>query len=341
MKKIICLLLISFAFASQADLKDVLKKIPKKYDTVFKVDVQKVLGVESINKKIVDDPKFKEMQKNLKDKLNLTEKDILSVYMCGNSTQFYDLKGLQDINFDSLIFIELAKPLDFEAVKKELPAAFAKVKEVNGIKCISIENKQMRNPQAAFVTPKMIMICPDYCLQETLTMKPENSILTNKKIVEMLTENGFGGIVSIVHAAVLQKVPPVAPWLKDYRGGIFNIFFEKSSGLDVELSTNFSTVDSVKSASLMVGVGLNFLDMKPELKEFKDLVKFRVHENNLFIDFNLSPEMLKKMENMVANGISDRAVRVEERRKLMEERRKAGDESQKEEPKEEETKEFQ
>jgi hypothetical protein len=338
MKKIICLLLISFAFAAQADLKEILKKIPKKYDTVFKMDIQKILGVESINKRIIDNPQFKEMQKNLKDKLNLSEKDILSVYMCGNSTQFYNMKDFQNIKFDSLIIIELAKALDFEAVKKEIPAAFAKVKEVNGIQCISIKNEQMRNPQAAFITPKMIMICPDYCLKETLTLKPENSILTNKKIVEMLTENGFGGIISVVHAAVLQKIPPMTPWLKDYRGGTFNIFFEDSKGLDVEMSTNYSTIESVKSASLMVGFGLNFLDMKPELKELKELVKFRVHENNLFIDFHLSPVMMKKMEKMVKDGISDRTERFAERRKMREERQK---EESTEEPKEEEKKEFQ
>ena len=91
----------------------------------------------------------------------------------------------------------------------------------------------------------------------------------------------------------------MAPWLSDYRGGTFNLYYDESKGLDVELSTNYKTIESVKNASIMVGMGLNFLDMKPELKEFKELVKFRVLENNLYIDFNVSPTMMKKMEKMV------------------------------------------
>ena len=311
MKQIICALILGLTFAAQADLKDVFTKIPQKFDVVMKLDLQKLLMVKQISDKIVNNTQYKEMQKSLKEKLNLTDKDILSVYLCGNTKQYYNLsyKDMQSTLFDSLVIVELAKELDFEDVKKQLPKN-AKVKIINGINCIAVENKQMRNPHAAFITPKMIMICPDYGLKALLPLKPENSILKNTKIVEMLKENGFGGIVSIVHAGTLQKVPPMAPWLSDYRGGTFNLYYDESKGLDVELSTNYKTIESVKNASIMVGMGLNFLDMKPELKEFKELVKFRVLENNLYIDFNVSPTMMKKMEKMV----NSRRERFQKRR---------------------------
>jgi len=319
MKRIICTLILCLTFAAQADLKDVFTKIPHKFDVVMKLDLQKLLKVKKISEKIVDNDQYKKMQKTLQEKLNLTDKDILSVYMCLNTKQYYNInfQDLEKTLFDSLIIVELAKELEFDKVKAELPEQFTKIKVINGINCIAIENKQMRNPHAAFITPKMIMISPDYGLKDLLALKPENSILKNAKIVEMLKENGFGGIVSMVHAGTLQKVPAMTPWLSDYRGAALNMYYDESKGLDVELSTNYKTIESVKSASIMVGMGLGFLDMKPELKEFKELIKFRVLENNLYIDFKVSPTMIKKMEDM-ANA---RIEAVQERMRTYPERK--------------------
>ena len=185
MKNILLILISIFTLGASAEIKDVFRKVPKRFDMVMRLDVKQLMQVEKLKEKIVENDAFKEIKEKLKEKTGLSEKDLLSITMCGNSKQFYNLRDFQNINFDSLIFIELAKPLDFEAVLKELPSNTAKVKEVHGVKCISIENKQMRNPQAAFITPTLIAVCPEYCLEEVLTVSDETCIFQNKMIIEM------------------------------------------------------------------------------------------------------------------------------------------------------------
>ena len=296
------ILLISFA---QADTLSILKKVPKKYDYCFKVDVNKMLKVEKLKVMMDKNDGFKKMQKTLKDKLGITIEDVKSVYICGNSRQYYDLRNISKVDIDSAFIVEFNKELDLAKIEKEFPEIFKTKYERNGVQCVQVASKEMKNAQAAFVSPKTVYVCPDYSLNEMLDTKPKTSILANKLIVNQLKNNGFGGIFSIVHAGELLKVPAMTPWLKDYRGGTINVYYDEY-GLKVEFSTNYSTIESVKNASLMTSMGLNLLDMKPELKELKDLVKFQVHDKNLYIDFEVSTAMLEKLQGMAEKTIKGR-----------------------------------
>lgn len=300
------LLLITFTLTSlKADTLSVLKKVPEKYDYCFKVDVNKLLKVEKLKTMMDKNENFSKLEKTLKDKLGLELKDVGSVYICGDSRQYYDLRNIKNIDVDSAFIVEFNKDLDLAKIEKEFPDIFKTSYEMKGIKCVQIASKEMKNAQAAFVNSKTVYVCPDYSLSDLLDTKPTTSILANKMIVNQLKNNGFGGIFSIVHAGEILKVPAITPWLKDYRGGTINVYND-AYGLKIELSTSYATLESVKNASLMTSMGLNLLDMKPELKELKELVKFQVHENNLYVDFEVSTAMLEKLKNMAEKSIMGR-----------------------------------
>lgn len=294
-----------FISASYADTLSILKKVPQKYDYCFKVDVNKLLKVEKLRTMIDDNDSFKKLETTLKNKLGLEIGDVSSVYICGNSSQYYNLKDINNTNIDTAFIVEFNKDLDLAKIEKEFPEIFKTKYELNGVKCVQVASKEMKNAQAAFVSPKTVYVCPDYSLNEMLETEPKTSILANKMIVNLLKNNGFGGIFSIVHAGEILKVPAMTPWLKDYRGGTINIYYD-AYGLKVEFSTNYSSLESVKNASLMTSMGLNFLDMKPELKELKELVKFQVHDNNLYIDFEISTMMLEKLKGMAEKQMNFR-----------------------------------
>lgn len=300
------ILLMTFTLTSlKADTLSVLKKVPEKYDYCFKVDVNKLLKVEKLKTMMDKNENFSKLEKTLKDKLGLELKDVGSVYICGDSRQYYDLRNIKNIDVDSAFIVEFNKDLDLAKIEKEFPEIFKTSYEMKGVKCVKIASKEMKNAQAAFVNSKTVYVCPDYSLSDLLDTKPTTSILANKMIVNQLKNNGFGGIFSIVHAGEILKVPAITPWLKDYRGGTINVYYD-AYGLKVELSTSYATLESVKNASLMTSMGLNLLDMKPELKELKELVKFQVHDNNLYVDFEVSTAMLEKLKNMAEKSIMGR-----------------------------------
>lgn len=291
--------------ASYADTLSVLKKVPKKYDYCFKVDVAKLLKVEKLRGMMDKNDNFKKVEKTLEDKLGLSIEDVNSVYICGDTTQYYNLRDIRNIDIDSAFIIEFNKDIDLVKIEKEFPAIFKTKYEMHGVQCVQVASKEMKNAQAAFVSPRTVYVCPDYSLNEMLETKPTTSILANKVIVNLLKNNGFGGIFSIVHAGEILKVPAMTPWLKDYRGGTINVYYD-TYGLKVEFSTNYASLESVKNASLMTSMGLNLLDMKPELKELKELVKFQVHDNNLYIDFEVSTAMLEKLQKMAEKQMNFR-----------------------------------
>ena len=297
-----------FFSVSYADTLTILKKVPQKYDYCFKVDVSKLLRVEKLKEMMDKNDGFKKLEKTLKDKLGIAIDDVSAVYICGDSRQYYDLRNIKNVDIDSAFIVEFNKDLDLAKIESEFPEIFKTKYKMNGVQCVQVASKEMKNAQAAFVSPKTVYVCPDYSLNEMLETKPKTSILMNKMIVNQLKNNGFGGIFSIVHAGELMKVPDLTPWLKDYRGGTINVYYDEY-GLKVEFSTSYSTLESVKNASLMTSMGLNLLDMKPELKELKELVKFQVHDNNLYIDFEVSTAMLEKLKNMAEKSIGMRRGR--------------------------------
>ena len=56
----------------------------------------------------------------------------------------------------------------------------------------------------------------------------------------------------------------------------------------------------------MTSMGLILLDMKPELKELKELVKFKVNDKSLYIDFEISTAMLEKLQGMAEKSMGIR-----------------------------------
>ena len=62
MKKLILYLLFASVFPVQAEMKEVFKRIPKKYDVIIKLDVQKVMDFPLFKKIIADKDEFKEFQ---------------------------------------------------------------------------------------------------------------------------------------------------------------------------------------------------------------------------------------------------------------------------------------
>lgn len=303
------LIIFTLLFSTaQADTLSVLKKVPQKYDYCFKVDVNKLLKVEKLRSMMDENDGFTKLEKTLKDKLGLAIDDVSSVYICGDSRQYYNLRDIKNIDIDSAFIVEFNKDIDLVKIEKEFPEIFKTKYEMNGVQCVQVASKEMKNAQAAFVSPRTVYVCPDYSLSEMLETKPTTSILANKMIVNLLKNNGFGGIFSIVHAGELLKVPAMTPWLKDYRGGTINVYYD-AYGLKVEFSTNYASLESVKNASLMTSMGLNLLDVKPELKELKELVKFQVHDNNLYIDFEVSTMMLEKLKKMAEKQIMGRRNR--------------------------------
>jgi len=304
MKKLF--ILITFLmFSANADTLSILKKVPAKYDYCFKVDVSKLLKVEKLRTMMDKNDGFSKLEKTLNDKLGLKIDDVSSVYICGDSRQYYNLRDIENTDIDSAFIVEFNIDLDLTKIEKEFPEIFKTSYEMNGVKCVRVGNKDMKNAQAAFVSPRTVYVCPDYSLSDMLETQPKTSILSNKMIVSQLKNNGFGGIFSIVHAGEILKVPAMTPWLKDYRGGTINVYYD-TYGLKVEFSTSYATLESVKNASLMTSMGLNLLDMKPELKELKELVKFQVHDNNLYVDFEVSTAMLEKLKGMAEKQLNFR-----------------------------------
>ena len=309
--KVLLALFLTIGFV-QADTLSVLKKVPQKYDYCFKVDVNKLMKVEKLKTMMDKNDGFKKMQTTLKEKLGIAVEDVKSVYICGNSRQFYDLKNIQNIDIDSAFIVEFNKDLDLAKIEKEFPEIFKTKYEMNGVQCVQVASKEMKNAQAAFVSSTTVYVCPDYSLNDMLATKPSTSILANEMITDQLKNNGFGGIFSVVHAGELLKVPAMTPWLKDYRGGTINVYYD-DYGLKIEFSTNYATLESVKNASLMTSMGLNLLDMKPELKELKELVKFKVHDKSLYIDFEISTAMLEKLQGMAEQTMGIRIKKEAEK----------------------------
>ena len=100
MKKIILATLTCLLFSTHADMKEVFKRIPKKFDAVMKLDLQKVIEMPMYKMMTEGDDEFEEMQKKMQESIGLTEKDVLQVYMCFNSAQFWDMTDFANKNFE-------------------------------------------------------------------------------------------------------------------------------------------------------------------------------------------------------------------------------------------------
>jgi len=336
MKKILFILLLC-ALSLYADDKDILKRMPKDFDFVVKLNIEKLLLVKDLQQSMLKSDEFKDMQKKLKDKLGLTENDIESCYISGSSLPLFEMaengKWSPDAdNIETGIFVKLKKKVDFVQLKKEFPHVFSDIKEVEGFKCIKINERQ--NPHVAFLEEKLIMVCPERILKKMLTTKAESSLLMKQDVVNQLMKNGFGGVFSMFHCGEFSIVPKQTPWLKDYNGASINVFYDEKKGVDVELTVGFDKLSSAKNASLLINFGMGFMEMEPQLKQFKQMIKFRSYKKDLLLDVKVSLFMINSIiKTMIREQGEQREIHRKEwqekreERRLQEEKKKAEEEN--------------
>ncbi|MCM8534598.1 MAG: hypothetical protein NE334_01540 [Lentisphaeraceae bacterium] len=297
---IACALLIP----TYADTKDILKRIPADYDYVLCVRFPELFKNEKLKRRIDENKQFIEAKKNVEEKLGLKEEDLLSFYIAGVAAQYQGLNKMSDLNskkLETAAFMELGKDLNLDDLEKQFPQAFTGRQTVNGVTCIEFKADNMDQARLAFISPRTLMVCPQNQLAELTKLTIDQSMLANRSAERLLTTNGFGGILSFVHWGEIGEVHPMTPWMKNYSGGTVNIYYEEAKGLDVELTMSFNDLTSVKSASLLLGMGMSFLDMKPELSQLKQLIDFKAYDKNLMIDVKISSGMLTQLESMVKN----------------------------------------
>ena len=93
MMKKTCLffLLLLMAFSMPADEKEIFKKIPRDFDFVLKFDIEKLLLIKDLQKSMQNSEQFKDMQKQLKEKLGLSETDVEACYICGSVIPLFEM----------------------------------------------------------------------------------------------------------------------------------------------------------------------------------------------------------------------------------------------------------
>ena len=105
-------------------MKDVLSRIPAHYDYVLAVRFPEMLKNEKLSQKIFEDKQFLKFQQEIKDKIGLESKDLLSLYMGGVAAQYQRMKSWRELSkaqYDTAVFVELSKPMDLAFVKKQFP----------------------------------------------------------------------------------------------------------------------------------------------------------------------------------------------------------------------------
>ncbi|MCH2207355.1 MAG: hypothetical protein MK132_15975 [Lentisphaerales bacterium] len=304
MKNIFYVLALFGLFTCYADDREALKRIPAHYDYVLAVRFPEMLKNEKVSQKIFEDKEFLDFQKEMKSKIGLESKDIISLYIGGVAAQYQRMKSWRELSkqqYDTAVFVELAKPLDLAVVKQKFPGAFAAEKTVNGVTCVQFKDEKIKNAYLAFLKPNLLMLTADHQLPELTKLPIENSVLADERARRLLTTNGFGGVCSFVHWGKIGEVHPMTPWMKDYNGGSFNLYFEDNQDISAECTMTFNKLESVKGASLLVNMGLSFLDFKPEFAQLKRLIDFKVYEKNLLIDVKLT----EKSWNMITKAFDE------------------------------------
>lgn len=304
MKRFFYLFVLSSLCFSHAGMKDVLSRIPAHYDYVLAVRFPEMLKNEKLSQKIFEDKQFLKFQQEIKDKIGLESKDLLSLYMGGVAAQYQRMKSWRELSkaqYDTAVFVELSKPMDLAFVKKQFPEAFAGEKIVNGVTCVQFKDEKMKNAYLAFLKPDLFMITADHQLPELTKLSVEKSVLADERARRLLTTNGFGGVLSFVHWGKIGEVHPMTPWMKDYNGGSFNLYFEENQDISAECTMTFNKLESVKGASLLVNMGMSFLDFKPEFAQLKRLIDFKVYDKNLLIDVKVT----ETSWNMITKAFDD------------------------------------
>jgi hypothetical protein len=282
-----------------AESKDILQKIPADYDYVFCLRFSKLFANDAIMKKMNSNKELVAARKKLEEKIGLKQEDLQSIYVAGVAAQYQKIKSIKSVDkLDTVIFVELTKELNVEKLQESFSQTFSGSKTVNGVRCVQFNAGSMKDAYLAFLSPKLLMLCPDKNLLELVNITKEDSMLANPQAERLLRTNGFGGILSLVHWGQIGEVHPMTPWMKNYTGGTINLYYEEAKDLELECTLTFNDLASVKSASLLIGMGLSFLDFKPELAQFKQLIDFKVYEKNLLVDVKVSTGMFANIENL-------------------------------------------
>ena len=314
MRKTVIVILLSLIFNIQADLKEVLLKVPKRFDTVIKVNVEGLKKVKALSGLFKGLPNSSKSLEELQKQLGFDPDIINTIYICSNFKQFFDEKGMpkkendignliQKGHFDLLIFAELNKALDTSELAKNMPKDSQEY-TMNDTKCFKISNKQFKNINVILFKDKLIGLAPEFAVKDLLSDEKTDTILRNKKTVELLKENGFGGLISVLHSGIFIKVPEMTPWLKEYRGSVLNLWFSEKDEVEIEYTLNFQTLEAVKNAYTLTTLGMNFLESRPDLQDFKNGIKIKVNETNLLIDIKIKPKLFTNVINGAQTQLS-------------------------------------
>lgn len=312
--RIFLLLLISTCLSVvNAANKRILEKIPADYDYVVSIRIPELFKNEKLSKQMQENDEYKDFLGKMTEKIGLTEEDLISVSIGGIAAQYERMRSWQELSkqeFDTAVYVELAKPLDFEKVKKEFPEIFAGQKEVNGITCVQFKDKNMKDAYLAFLEPDLLMMSSDHQLPMLTKLSIDKSVLAHSEAKRLLTTNGFGGVFSLIHWGEIGEVHPMTPWMKNYTGGSFNLYFEDNQDISLQCTMTFSDLQSIKGASLLINMGMSFMDIKPEFAQFKNMIDFKVFEKNLMLDVKVT----ETSWNMITKAFEDMTKNRRQRR---------------------------
>ena len=312
--RIFLLLFISacLSFVNAAN-KKILGKIPADYDYVVSIRIPELFKNEKLSKKMQENDDYKEFLDKMTKKIGLTEKDLVSISIGGIAAQYEKMRSWQEFEeqeFDTAVYVELAKPLDFEKIMKEFPEVFAGKKEVNGISCVRLKDSDMKDAYLAFLAPDLLMMSSDHQLPKLTKLSVGQSVLAHSDAKRLLTTNGFGGVFSIVHWGAVGEVHPMTPWMKNYTGSSINLYFEGNQDIALQCTMTFSDLQSIKGASLLINMGMSFMDIKPEFAQFKNMIDFKVFEKNLMLDVKVNETSWE----MMTNAFEDMSINRRKRR---------------------------
>ena len=327
MKRLLLLLLL-LPTLLPAGLKDVLKKIPKSNDFLISFDVASMLKLDKVSESLQKNSEYVKQRDQLVKSLGISEEDISRIYMCGNAEKAQQFNRMpSDVgDLDFTVFVEFTKPVSVDGILKEANEWIGEVQERHGIRYCRFRQKEMQGSNLVFLKPELICVVSNTALDNLLKLDAKESLITNKKAVALLKENGFGGMLSVMHCGAITKIPDAAPWLADYNGASINLYYSEEKGVDIEGTMKFTSVKAVQSVYALAGMGMSFLDAEPTMAKLKEQIKIRVHEQNLLIDIKVTPDLIKKIEDLQKMNEERWAKRAEQRaewrKKRAEERKK-------------------
>lgn len=314
-KKIfICMLVMSIWV--QADVKEIFKKIPLRYDAVVKVKPNEFDKMDILHMKIVrglwgteEESPFKQIEEGL-GKIGIQSKSVDSIYFCFNTKEHFNSNSspavkkeisafLKAGHIDFMMFTVFKEDLNSDKFKANLPKSF-KALQVENFQAFKMDDKQAHSLHAIVLNPKLLAISYAYALPElTGKLSFDKTILANKKIGLLLKKNKFDGTLCALHdGEVRPEFPGPLSWSKGYRGGIVNLSYT-DKGLKLEMDIRFNTEDTLKQAADFLKVGKSMIAENLSFKPIDEELTVKTDKNKLILELKMTTEEVKKFEKSI------------------------------------------